>query len=761
LMLAPNTILQNRYRVVRELGHGGMGTVYEAVDQRVNCIVALKETFAGKDEEGTRAFEREASLLGNLRHSALPKVMDYFTEGDGDFLVMEFIPGYDLAELLESREGPFPQSQVLRWADELLKVLEYLHQQEPPILHRDIKPSNLKLTKQGEIFLLDFGLAKGSLGQMATLATSRSVRGYTPLYASLEQIHGHGTDARSDIYSLGATLYHLLTGAAPIDAPTRFHFIEDEQPDPLPAIVSLNSQGSSSVAEVIHRAMAVSRKQRLVSAAEMRKALRNAAEEDERHSAEEEYARAEQRRREREEERQRIEQDARQPAQEENQHAAAETLKKEASRAGEDERRQEEARNRAEEERLRAEREAAQEERAEQVRRKREEEERRRAQIPLVVPGPTISAGKPSFQAGASASSLKTIPAPAPEKFTTDQLSARATLHSESGNESAGGRNRTMIVVIALAAIVLGGVLVVWLLSRTASTTNSNMSNSTRATRRVGNEPPAGMVYVSGGTFVMGRDNGMDEAERPGHQVKVEPFFIDIDEVTNEGYQKFVQATGHGAPMTWPRGIYPAEVARKPVTGVTWDDASSYAQWAGKRLPTEEQWEFAARGTDGRIYPWGNNFPNVLSADNEKKLRELRKSREQLLANYTVESPQIKDLDRQIAAIEKVPQSATPLANAGGVSGGLVEVGKYKGASPFGVLDLAGNAWEWTASDFRAYPGGRLPATVPSGDLKVIRGGSYESTKDFATSTYRTGWPATGAKTYDQTGFRCVKDATK
>src|SRR5262245_51840049 len=253
-MLPPNTILQNRYRVVRELGHGGMGTVYEAVDQRVNCIVALKETRAGNDSEGRRAFEREASLLANLRHSNLPKVMDYFTEGEGDFLVMEFIPGYDLAKLLESREGPFPQSQVLRWGHELLRVLEYLHKQEPPILHRDIKPSNLKLTKQGEIFLLDFGLAKGSLGQMPTFATSRSVRGYTPLYAPLEQIHGQGTDPRSDIYSVGATLYHLFTGEPPMDAPSRFHSLEDDQPDPLPPITSLNPLASANVAEVIERA---------------------------------------------------------------------------------------------------------------------------------------------------------------------------------------------------------------------------------------------------------------------------------------------------------------------------------------------------------------------------------------------------------------------------------------------------------------------------------------------------------------------------
>lgn len=288
-MLSPGTILQNRYRIVREFGHGGMGTVYEAVDQRVNSIVALKETTASRDGEASRAFEREAALLANLRHQALPKVMDFFSELDGDFLIMEFIPGYDLAELLDLRSEPFPQTQVLRWAQDLLRVLEYLHGQNPPVLHRDIKPSNLKLTKQGEIFLLDFGLAKGAAGQMPTLATSRSVRGYTPVYASLEQIHGHGTDSRSDIYSVGATLYHLLTGIAPIDAPARFYAVEEDLPDPLPAIQTVNPQASVNVAQVIHQAMAISRKQRPFSATEMRKALRNAAEEDERSSAEAEY----------------------------------------------------------------------------------------------------------------------------------------------------------------------------------------------------------------------------------------------------------------------------------------------------------------------------------------------------------------------------------------------------------------------------------------------------------------------------------------
>lgn len=285
-MLEPNTILQDRYRVLRELGHGGMGKVYEALDQRVNCIVALKETIAADNEEARRAFEREASLLGNLRHASLPKVMDYFSEAESDFLVMEFIPGHDLGELLELRDAPFSELEVLRWADELLKVLEYLHGQSPPILHRDIKPSNLKLTQQGEIFLLDFGLAKGTAGQMPTLATSRSVLGYTPVYASLEQILGQGTDPRSDLYSLGATLYHLLSGVAPADAPARFNAVENEQADPLHPIKTLNPEASIQATSIIHRAMALNRRNRPIDAAEMRRVVRRALEESERLAAE-------------------------------------------------------------------------------------------------------------------------------------------------------------------------------------------------------------------------------------------------------------------------------------------------------------------------------------------------------------------------------------------------------------------------------------------------------------------------------------------
>src|SRR5262245_53618442 len=138
-----------------------MGAGYEGIDERLGHKVALKQTLV-VGEAGERAFEREARVLAGVRHPALPAVTDFFAEERGRFLVMQHIPGKTLAELAEERGGPFPVSAVLAWADELLAALEYLHGRQPQVLHRDIKPSNLKLTAEGEVVLLDFGLAKGS-----------------------------------------------------------------------------------------------------------------------------------------------------------------------------------------------------------------------------------------------------------------------------------------------------------------------------------------------------------------------------------------------------------------------------------------------------------------------------------------------------------------------------------------------------------------------------------------------------------------------
>src|SRR6476660_4395136 len=253
-MLTEGTFLQSRYRVIRQLGQGGMGAVYEAIDERLDATVALKETFFA-DERLRKQFEREARLLARMHHPALPRVSDHFAEGEGQFLVMQFITGEDLAHMLTVKQGPFPPDQVLTWADQLLDALDYLHTQDPQIIHRDIKPQNLKLTSRGQMILLDFGLAKGQAGEISRVTTSASIFGYTPNYAPLEQIQGLGTDSRSDLYSLAATVYHLLTGVKPPDALTRAAALVNGQPDPLLSANEVNNAIDGQVASVLHRAM--------------------------------------------------------------------------------------------------------------------------------------------------------------------------------------------------------------------------------------------------------------------------------------------------------------------------------------------------------------------------------------------------------------------------------------------------------------------------------------------------------------------------
>ena len=254
----------------------------QATDRKFGNAIAVKETFYG-DAQMRRAFSQEARLLNGLRHSALPVVMDYFSVAEKQFLVMQYIPGKDLEQLLEERKatnhGAFMPAQVMEWADQLLDALEYLHAQERPIIHRDIKPQNLKLTPRGEVILLDFGLAKGVVAEVPKASqsgNSQSIRGYTPHYASLEQIRGSGTDVRSDIYSLAATLYHLLTGIMPPDAMTRMAAEMMGERDLLQPATELNPAVPRRVSEVIKRAMSQQPEKRYATAAMMRQALRNA-----------------------------------------------------------------------------------------------------------------------------------------------------------------------------------------------------------------------------------------------------------------------------------------------------------------------------------------------------------------------------------------------------------------------------------------------------------------------------------------------------
>jgi len=255
-----------------------MGAVYQAMDESVNCMVAVKETFAATDEH-RRAFKREAELLANLSHQALPKVTHHFAEGEGQFLIMQYVPGNDLSELLGLRERPFAVGKVLEWADTLLDALEELHSHHPPIVHRDIKPANLKLTPRGKIILLDFGLAKGAAGGMSQddPDSGKSIYGYTRYYAPIEQIRGSGTDPRSDLYSLAATMWTLLTAQIPPDALARLSdSAVDGNADPLKPAHELNPEVPVAVSMVFHKAMAINRADRFAGAKEMRDALQKA-----------------------------------------------------------------------------------------------------------------------------------------------------------------------------------------------------------------------------------------------------------------------------------------------------------------------------------------------------------------------------------------------------------------------------------------------------------------------------------------------------
>jgi serine/threonine protein kinase len=249
-----------------------MGAVYKARDERLNNIVAVKEALVS-DPALLVAFEKEAQRLARLRHAALPNVMDHFVENYQQYLVMEYIEGEDLAEKLAKRRAPFDVAEVLGWGSQLLAVLEYLHGQHPAIIHRDIKPQNVKVMPDNTLILLDFGLAKGGLTQHSR--SGSSVYGYTLGYAPLEQMKGHGTDARSDLYSVSATLWNLLTAQPPVDARLREQAATHRLPDPLRPASELNRNVPAPLAQLLSQALALHPNQRPPNATTMRAMLRH------------------------------------------------------------------------------------------------------------------------------------------------------------------------------------------------------------------------------------------------------------------------------------------------------------------------------------------------------------------------------------------------------------------------------------------------------------------------------------------------------
>ena len=269
--LQANALLDGRYRVVRLVGKGGFGAVYEARDERFQGrrVVAIKEMSDAHLSPSERSqaitdFRHEADLLVQLRHPNLPDVSDFFEEGGKAYLVMEYVEGKTLEKEQEDIGGPIDEKVVMDWGLQLCDVLDYLHTRPQPIIFRDMKPSNVMLTQSGQIKLIDFGIARVFKSTAAKDTTSLGSRGYAPL----EQYGRGQTDARSDMYALGATLYDLLTNSVPADAPTR-----RINPQAFETPRQVNPRISPAVESIVLKAMEQEPKDRFQTAAEMYQAI--------------------------------------------------------------------------------------------------------------------------------------------------------------------------------------------------------------------------------------------------------------------------------------------------------------------------------------------------------------------------------------------------------------------------------------------------------------------------------------------------------
>ncbi len=307
------------------------------------------------------------------------------------------------------------------------------------------------------------------------------------------------------------------------------------------------------------------------------------------------------------------------------------------------------------------------------------------------------------------------------EQAVNQTLPSMVSLASETQmteitfDDAVSSTSKVPIYATMATLILLSGVAFWWFFLQPSETINGNRPASISKPML----PPDGMVFVDGGEFTMGRNSGND-LDAPAHQVTIKPFFLDRTEVTNLAYKKFIEIRNYPAPPEWKENSFPVGQDQFPVTDVTWNDATAYAAWLKKRLPTEEEWEFAARGKDQRIYSWGNDFEigkaNVYTGKNNEQNNK-----------------------RPVASYQEV-------------------------TSPFGTVDMIGNVWEWTATSLKPYPNGRPVNQKGYRNLKVIRGGAWLSEPAQATTTYRRGWPASrndwGETTpdYSATGFRCAQD---
>ncbi len=659
-MLQPGeTLFNNKYRIERLLGEGAYSKVYLAYDLEINnprAIKVLRREIPGLSSQEyqvyKKRFQEEASLGDRYNHPNLVRVYGFHEEDGMLGLVMEYCKGGSLRDLLREKKkekSSFSSEEVLGIGRDIADGLAEIHRDE--IVHRDLKPENILLDQKGRAKVADLGLAQVPGGPtLRGIKSDALPHPGTPGYRSPEHEESKNLlPYAADVYQLGLVLFELLTGRVyQLEKPgTRARELRTETPEWLDELLVRMLQADpqvrpwdgSEASELLRTGEAAEKAQRAQQVAVER----------------ERQARAEREEKERKE----AEQKAKRDADEKARRAATERQHREAN-----------------------------------------------------APEPSHGVRQPAKGDQEKASDAGTR-----KEFGAEKAKKRILPWLSDGVGLLGlGAGLIVVVFILIKALGVGGagneitpvaqnpldteqvtIAETPVLNQPVIEVATNIPTPSST---VSEKDGMVMVYVPEGEFQMGAEDGRDD-EMPAHTVYLDAFWIDQTEVTNGMYSLCVQAGVCDPPNgegSYSRGAYHGEVqyADYPVINVDWYDAMAYCEWAGRRLPLEAEWEKAARGMDGRVYPWGNASPS------------------NSLLNYN--------------------------ANIGDTT----EVGSYPdGASPYGALDMAGNVWEWVADWYDEDYYSNSPASNPlgpsNGDYRALRGGSWLNNEVVVRSACRIG----------------------
>lgn len=672
-----------RYSIKKLLGRGGMASVYLGYDptfEREVAVKVLPRAFLNNPKFIQR-FEREAKTIASLEHPAIVPVYDFGEDEDQPFLTMRYMHGGSLADLLDA--GAVSLEDTARMFERLAPALDYAHKRN--VIHRDLKPGNILFDESGTPYLTDFGIAKLTEGTTSDL-TGTGVVG-TPAYMSPEQARGHEVSASTDIYALGVILYEMLTGKQPFFADTPLALAMQHIQQPVPDIHAVVPELPRGLKLIISLSMAKEAGTRYASAGAMAQALQDI--EDELESTKE------------------IQDVSISPPTRVHNRQVAATIVEE----------------------------------------------------PLDLEPMSAPTRKATPEEDAALEAMHQAPVePEPyydyyEQYTEPEEAGSGIWGWVLGLGGAGVFGLVVVVgIIAGLAYAFGprqteANPTVQAIVETQSVAPTDIPLPT--------EPPElgstmvslidgmTMVYVPEGEFVMGSgpsDPDAREDEMPQHSPVLSAYWIDQTEVTNAMFALFLQESGNQSEggalwltendpdsrLSQADGQWQVEggFENHPVVEVTWYGASAYCQWAGRELPTEAQWEKAARGTTGFLYPWGNLFgADLANADNTGD-----------------------------TCTDGACDSFT----------GTAPVGSFpNGASPFGALDMAGNVWELTAdyygADYYNTVPPQNPQGVQEGENRVLKGGSFSSPERVPRGARRGEADPSGSNF--NIGFRCALPA--